>query len=81
MVACSLIPGALSIVNKTMEETFMKFDKSAGGFSGIFHMGGEGGRRRELEKTEIEKSEKAVIRFMTDKMIRFMKFHQYNRTT
>ena len=29
-VARSLIPGALSVVDKTMEETFMKFGKSAG---------------------------------------------------
>lgn len=29
-VARSLIPGALSAVDKTMEETFMKFAKSAG---------------------------------------------------
>lgn len=29
-VARSLIPGALSTVDKTMEETFMKFSKSAG---------------------------------------------------
>ena len=36
-VARSLIPGALSAVDKTMEETFMKFSKSHGGFSGIFH--------------------------------------------
>ena len=30
--------GALSALNKTMEETFMRFARSAGGFSGIFHM-------------------------------------------
>ena len=29
-VARSLIPGALSAVDKTMEQTFMKFSKSAG---------------------------------------------------
>ena len=29
-VARSLIPGALSAVDETMEETFMKFSKSAG---------------------------------------------------
>ena len=29
-VAHSLIPGALSAVDKTMEETFMKFGKSSG---------------------------------------------------
>ena len=29
-VAQSLIPGALSAVDKTMEETFMKFAKSSG---------------------------------------------------
>ena len=29
-VARSLIPGALSAVDKTMEETFMKFAKSSG---------------------------------------------------
>lgn len=29
-VARSLVPGALSAVDKTMEETFMKFSKSAG---------------------------------------------------
>ena len=29
-VARSLLPGALSAVDKTMEETFMKFSKSAG---------------------------------------------------
>ena len=39
-VARSMLPGALSAVDKTMEETFMKFSKSAGGFSGIFHMFG-----------------------------------------
>ena len=32
-VARSLIPGALSAVDKTMEETFMKFAKSAGIYS------------------------------------------------
>ncbi|XP_063047331.1 uncharacterized protein LOC134441069 [Engraulis encrasicolus] len=36
-VARSLIPGSLSAVDKTMEETFMKFSKSAGGLSGLFH--------------------------------------------
>ena len=30
-VARSLIPGSLSAVDKTMEETFMRFAKSAGG--------------------------------------------------
>lgn len=30
MVVQSLIPGALSLVDKTMEETFMKFTKSSG---------------------------------------------------
>ena len=34
----SLLPGALSAVAKIMEEKFTKFAKSAGGFSGIFHM-------------------------------------------
>lgn len=33
-VARSLLPGALSAVVKTMEETFMKFAKSSGGFGG-----------------------------------------------
>lgn len=32
-VARSLIPGALSAVDKTMEETFMKFAKSTGGYA------------------------------------------------
>ena len=95
-VARSLLPGALSAVDKTREETFMKFAKSAGGFSGIFHMFGayerwcrttsarakyhekllemcgliddpdcpRKGKHRELEKAEIEKSEKAVINVM-----------------
>ena len=31
-VARSMIPGALSAVDKTMEETFMKFSKSAGNY-------------------------------------------------
>ena len=35
-VARSMIPGALSAVDKTMEETFMKFAKSFGGFSGLY---------------------------------------------
>ena len=39
-VARSLLPGALSAVDKTMEETFMKFAKSHGGLGGIFHMFG-----------------------------------------
>ena len=39
-VARSLIPGALSAVDKTMEEGFMKFAKSAGGLSELFHMAG-----------------------------------------
>ena len=39
-VARSMLPGALSAVDKTMEETFMKFSKSAGGLSGMFHMFG-----------------------------------------
>ncbi|KAJ8346640.1 hypothetical protein SKAU_G00280410 [Synaphobranchus kaupii] len=34
-VARSLIPGALAAVDKTMEETFMKFAKSSGGLWGI----------------------------------------------
>ena len=38
LVARSLLPGTLSAVNKIMEETFIKFTKSAGGFSGFFHM-------------------------------------------
>ena len=36
-VARSLIPGTLCAVAKTMEETFMKFSKSAGGLKGIFN--------------------------------------------
>lgn len=28
--ACSMIPGSLSAVDRTMEETFMKFAKSSG---------------------------------------------------
>ncbi|XP_049455367.1 uncharacterized protein LOC125902797 isoform X2 [Epinephelus fuscoguttatus] len=39
-VARSLIPGALSAVDKTMEETFMKFAKSTGGLGGLFSMFG-----------------------------------------
>ncbi|XP_049337187.1 uncharacterized protein LOC111196954 [Astyanax mexicanus] len=39
-VARSLIPGALSAVDKTMEETFMKFAKSSGGLLGLFNMFG-----------------------------------------
>ncbi|XP_015768310.1 PREDICTED: uncharacterized protein LOC107346954 [Acropora digitifera] len=39
-VARSLIPGALRAGDKTMEETFMKFSKSAGGFVGLFSMFG-----------------------------------------
>ena len=35
-VARSLIPGSLSAVDKTMEETFMKFAKGSGGLLGIF---------------------------------------------
>ncbi|KAJ7372661.1 hypothetical protein OS493_017933 [Desmophyllum pertusum] len=35
-VARSMIPGALSAVDKTMEETFMRFAKSSGGFSGLY---------------------------------------------
>ncbi len=31
-VARSMIPGSLSAVDKTMEETFMRFAKSAGTF-------------------------------------------------
>ena len=31
-VARSLVPGALSAVDKTMEETFMRFAKSTGNF-------------------------------------------------
>ena len=34
--ARSMIPGALSAVDKTMEETFMKFSKGSGGLGGIF---------------------------------------------
>ena len=30
VVACSMIPGALSAIDKTMEETFMRFTKSSG---------------------------------------------------
>ena len=36
-VARSMIPGALSAVDKTMEETYMKFAKGSGGLSGIFN--------------------------------------------
>ena len=39
-VARSLIPGALSAVDKTMEETFMKFAKSDRGLVGLFSMFG-----------------------------------------
>lgn len=39
-VARSLLPGALSAVDKTMEQTFMKFAKSVGGFSSTFCMFG-----------------------------------------
>ncbi|KAI4827600.1 hypothetical protein KUCAC02_030985 [Chaenocephalus aceratus] len=35
-VARSMIPGALSAVDKTMEETFMRFAKSSGGFTGLY---------------------------------------------
>ena len=35
-VAQSLIPGSLSAVDKTMEESFMKFAKSAGTISNLF---------------------------------------------
>ena len=35
-VARSLIPGSLSAVDKTMEESFMKFAKSAGTISNLF---------------------------------------------
>ena len=37
-VARSLPPGSLSVVDKTMEETFMKFSKSAGGFSRFLYV-------------------------------------------
>ena len=36
-VARSLIPGALSAVDKTMEETFMKFSKSTGNGTKILY--------------------------------------------
>ncbi|KAK0148525.1 hypothetical protein N1851_011132 [Merluccius polli] len=36
-VARSLIPGALAAVDKTMEETFVKFAKSSGGLLGLFN--------------------------------------------
>uniref|UniRef100_UPI00358E00C9 uncharacterized protein isoform X5 n=1 Tax=Myxine glutinosa TaxID=7769 RepID=UPI00358E00C9 len=36
-VARSLIPGALAAVDKTMEETFMRFAKSSGGLLGLFN--------------------------------------------
>ena len=32
----SLVPGSLSAVDKTMEESFMKFAKSAGTISNLF---------------------------------------------
>ena len=35
-VARSLIPGSLSAVDKTMEESFMNFAKSAGTISNLF---------------------------------------------
>ena len=35
-VARSLVPGSLCAVDKTMEETFMRFAKTSGGLSGIF---------------------------------------------
>ena len=37
-VARSLIPGALSAVDKTMEETFMKFAKSNGTKIPLLHL-------------------------------------------
>ena len=36
-VTRSLIPGTLCAVDKTMEETFMKFSKSVGGLKCIFN--------------------------------------------
>ncbi|KAF3859040.1 hypothetical protein F7725_021439, partial [Dissostichus mawsoni] len=36
-VARSLIPGALAAVDKTMEETFMRFAKTSGGLLGFFN--------------------------------------------
>ncbi|KAI4809457.1 hypothetical protein KUCAC02_018336 [Chaenocephalus aceratus] len=36
-VARSLIPGALAAVDKTMEETFMRFAKTSGGLLGLFN--------------------------------------------
>ena len=36
-MAQSLIPSALSAVDKTMEETFMKFSKSAGTIYCYYH--------------------------------------------
>ena len=39
-VARSLLPGSLFAVDKTIEETFIKFSKSAGGLKGIFNMYG-----------------------------------------
>ncbi|CAH1773854.1 unnamed protein product [Owenia fusiformis] len=53
-VARSLIPGSLSGVDKTMAETFIKFAKSTDC--------PKGGRHRELERSEIKKSEEAVQR-------------------
>ena len=34
--ARSLVPGCLSAIDKTMEETFMKYSKGTGGLLGIF---------------------------------------------
>ena len=39
-LARSLIPGSLSAVDKTMEETFMKFAKGSGGLLHIFEKHG-----------------------------------------
>ena len=37
-VARSFIPGGLSAVDKTMEETFMRFGRCPGGLSGLYNM-------------------------------------------
>ncbi|KAJ8349354.1 hypothetical protein SKAU_G00244840 [Synaphobranchus kaupii] len=100
-VARSLIPGALSAVDKTMEETFMKFAKTSGGLLGRFNMFGayqkwcrttsaraqlyeltlemcgmiddpdcpKAGKHREVEPSQIKKSEEAVQRIQRSRLI------------
>ena len=96
-VARSMIPGTLSAVDKTMEETFMKFAKSQGGVIGLLNKfaayqrwccttslsakffermlelcdmlsdteSPKDGKYRELQKTEVKRSEEAVQKTMT----------------